>query len=308
MSTNNIDGIFKSGYQVKLQNRGARQSGITFELKSIFDEMTKQGVIKDTDGKGLTKQDALNLYNVLNKMHQDTNRATNYTTMGVGAEFNYSAAEMKTLAKAAGYEIQPASDAAGEGTTDATSETDGQSTPATSETEEQNTPATSETEEQNTPAGTTSAAAQQGDADRVTDDNKTVTQDTPSADNNSNRKEISVNRLGRLSIGGSNAKATTYTDDKGEHVEIKLDSVKRYLPQNTDNTISMMKTGIGNFGVPDSSSIKNKNGKTVITYRDGKFYNARGKEIKNLARIYNYIRTHNDLTIACNYPINDRSS
>ena len=283
--------------------------------------MTKQGVIKDTDGKGLTKQDALNLYNVLNKMHEETNRATNYTTMGVGAEFNYSAAEMKTLAKAAGYEIveQPASDAAKEGSTDATSETDGQSTPATSETEEQNTPATSETEEQNTPAtseteeqntpaGTTSAAAQQGDADRVTDDNKTVTQDTPSADNNSNRKEISVNRLGRLSIGGSNAKATTYTDDKGEHVEIKLDSVKRYLPQNTDNTISMMKTGIGDFGVPESSNIKNKNGKTVITYRDGKFYNARGKEIKNLARIYNYIRTHNDLTIACNYPINDRSS
>ena len=259
--------------------------------------MTKQGVIKDTDGKGLTKQDALNLYNVLNKMHEETNRATNYTTMGVGAEFNYSAAEMKTLAKAAGYEIQPASDAAKEGSTDATSETDGQSTPATSE-----------TEEQNTPAGTTSAAAQQGDADRVTDDNKTVTQDTPSADNNSNRKEISVNRLGRLSIGGSNAKATTYTDDKGEHVEIKLDSVKRYLPLNTDNTISMMKTGIGDFGVPESSNIKNKNGKTVITYRDGKFYNARGKEIKNLARIYNYIRTHNDLTIACNYPINDRSS
>ena len=51
MSTNNIDGIFKSSYQVKLQNRGAKQSGITFELKSIFDEMTKQGVIKTQTAK-----------------------------------------------------------------------------------------------------------------------------------------------------------------------------------------------------------------------------------------------------------------
>ena len=105
MSTNGINEALSAGFKVKLQNRGAKSSGITFELKSVFDEMAKQGLIKDTDGKGLTKQDALNLYEKLNKIHQETKRATNYTTMQVGQEFNYTADEMKDLAKAAGYEI-----------------------------------------------------------------------------------------------------------------------------------------------------------------------------------------------------------
>lgn len=105
MSTNGINEALSAGFKVKLQNRGAKSSGITFELKSVFDEMAKQGLIKDTDGKGLTKQDALNLYEKLNKIHQETKRATNYTTMQVGQEFDYTADEMKALAKAAGYEI-----------------------------------------------------------------------------------------------------------------------------------------------------------------------------------------------------------
>ena len=105
MGTNGINEALSAGFKVKLQNRGAKSSGITFELKSVFDEMAKQGLIKDTDGKGLTKQDALNLYDQLNKIHQETNRATNYTTMQVGQEFDYTAEEMKALAKAAGYEV-----------------------------------------------------------------------------------------------------------------------------------------------------------------------------------------------------------
>lgn len=105
MDTNGINEALSAGFKVKLQNRGAKSSGITFELKSVFDEMAKQGLIKDTDGKGLTKQDALNLYDQLNKIHQETNRATNYTTMQVGQEFDYTAEEMKALAKAAGYEV-----------------------------------------------------------------------------------------------------------------------------------------------------------------------------------------------------------
>lgn len=105
MSTNGVNDAFNSGFKVKLQNRGPKSSGITFELKSVFDEMASQGLIKDTDGKGLTKSDALNLYNELNKIHKETKRATNYTTMQVGQEFDYTADEMKALAKAAGYEI-----------------------------------------------------------------------------------------------------------------------------------------------------------------------------------------------------------
>ncbi len=105
MSVNDINGAFQNGYQIKLQNRGARSSGITFELKAIFDEMVQKGIITDKDNNGLTKEEAQNLYAVLNKMHKDTNRATNYTTMRVGQEFTYNAEEMKALAVAAGYEI-----------------------------------------------------------------------------------------------------------------------------------------------------------------------------------------------------------
>ena len=100
-----INNIFKTGQKIELKDKGAKGSGITFELKSVFDELTKQGIIKDKDGKGLTKQDALNLYNTLNKIHQDTNRTTNYTTMQVGQSFDYSAEELKAMAEAAGYEI-----------------------------------------------------------------------------------------------------------------------------------------------------------------------------------------------------------
>ena len=100
---NSID--FNNNYNIKIQNRGTKQSGITFELKNIFDEMAKQNLIKDKDGKGVTKEEAQNLYAVLNKMHQETNRATNYTSMSDGTEFSYTAEEMTTLAQAAGYEI-----------------------------------------------------------------------------------------------------------------------------------------------------------------------------------------------------------
>ena len=105
MSTNGIENALKVGYKIQLQNRGAKSSGITFELKSVFDEMVQKGIVKDTGAKGLSKDEALNLYNVLNQMHIDTNRATNYTRMQVGQEFTYTAEEMKALAQAAGYEI-----------------------------------------------------------------------------------------------------------------------------------------------------------------------------------------------------------
>lgn len=107
MGANGISGAFTSGYKVNLQNRGPKSSGITFELKAIFDEMVQKGIITDKDNDGLTKEEAQNLYEVLNRMHKDTNRATTYTTMRVGQEFTYNATEMKALAEAAGYEISP---------------------------------------------------------------------------------------------------------------------------------------------------------------------------------------------------------
>ena len=103
-----VDGVsnsfFSQNHEIKLQNRG-NASGITVELKCVFEELAKQGIIKDKDSKGLTQKDALNLYNMLNNIHKNTNRSTNYSSMQDGQSFTYTAEEMKALAQAAGYEI-----------------------------------------------------------------------------------------------------------------------------------------------------------------------------------------------------------
>ncbi len=107
MTTNGINEAFKAGYTVALRDRNGNSSGITFELKSVFDEMAQKGLLKDKDGKGLTKQEALKLYNTLHQIHQENKMDTNYSTMQAGQEFNYSAEDFVALAQAAGYEISP---------------------------------------------------------------------------------------------------------------------------------------------------------------------------------------------------------
>lgn len=100
-----INSLSQQNYNVKLQNRGKEKTGITFELKNIFSEMQKSGQIKDTNGDDFSAADAKNLYEALNEMHKDTGRSTDYSKMSDGTEFTYTAAEMQTLLKAAGYEV-----------------------------------------------------------------------------------------------------------------------------------------------------------------------------------------------------------
>lgn len=100
-----INSLSQQNYNVKLQKRGKEKTGITFELKNIFSEMQKSGQIKDTNGDDFSAADAKNLYEALNKMHKDTGRSTDYSKMSDGTEFTYTAAEMQTLLKAAGYEV-----------------------------------------------------------------------------------------------------------------------------------------------------------------------------------------------------------
>ncbi len=100
-----VDGInggqFQQSQKIKLQ----QGSSITGELKTIFDEMLQKGLIKDVNGDGFTKAELKNMYDMLNKIHQDSNRSTDYTKMGVGTEFDYTAEEMQKLAEAAGFEV-----------------------------------------------------------------------------------------------------------------------------------------------------------------------------------------------------------
>lgn len=102
---NGVNNALQNGYTIKLENRGSRSSGITFELKAVFDEMAKKGLIKDKDGNGLTKQDAMNMYNKLNEIHKADGKATNYTRMQAGQEFSYSTEQLLELIEASGYEV-----------------------------------------------------------------------------------------------------------------------------------------------------------------------------------------------------------
>lgn len=100
-----VNEALKSGYTIKLENRGPRSSGLTFELKTVFDEMAKKGLIKDKDGKGLTQEDALNMYAKLNEIHQSEGMDTNYSQMQAGQEIKYSAEQLLALAESSGYEV-----------------------------------------------------------------------------------------------------------------------------------------------------------------------------------------------------------
>lgn len=102
---NGVNDALKNGLTIKLENRGKSSSGIIVELKSVFDEMTKIGLIKDKDGKGITKREAFNMYQKLNEIHQTTGKSTNYTKMHVGQEFQYTKEELIQLAEASGFEI-----------------------------------------------------------------------------------------------------------------------------------------------------------------------------------------------------------
>lgn len=87
---------------INLKSRGKR-SGITFDLRDAFKDLERKGLLIDTKGDGFTKQDALNLYNELDKIHKERKLDRNYTNMQKGAEFNYSEEEVRRLANAAGY-------------------------------------------------------------------------------------------------------------------------------------------------------------------------------------------------------------
>lgn len=107
---NGVNDAFKNGFTIKLENRGSNSSGITFELKSIFEDMARKGLIKDKDGKGITKREVFNMYQKLNEIHKTTGKSTDYTKMQVGQEFKYTAQELKQLAEASGFEISSTSE------------------------------------------------------------------------------------------------------------------------------------------------------------------------------------------------------
>lgn len=87
---------------VDLKARG-KHSGITYDLRDAFLDLEKKGLLKDTKKDGFTKDDALKLYNELDKIHQERQLDRNYKKMDKGRKFDYSEADVRRLAQAAGY-------------------------------------------------------------------------------------------------------------------------------------------------------------------------------------------------------------
>jgi len=92
--------------QFALQANGKYKSGITFELKRIFEDLAKRGILNDSGSNGMTKKEAYNMYLELDKIHKEQKRARNYTSMAKGQEFDYSDADISRLARAAGFTVK----------------------------------------------------------------------------------------------------------------------------------------------------------------------------------------------------------
>lgn len=104
MGVDNVSGALTQGYTVKIQDRGKKPNGITFELKDLFAKMEKENLIKDTGAKGLSAQEAQKMYAELVKIHKERNIGK-LDAVNVNDEFEYSQADMLRLLNAAGYEV-----------------------------------------------------------------------------------------------------------------------------------------------------------------------------------------------------------
>ena len=100
---------FKIGKYVQqhidLKSRG-KHSGITYDLRDSFIELVDQGKLVDFKNDGFTKEDALNLYKELDKIHTKRKLNKNYTKMDAHSKFDYSEEEVRRLANAAGYQVK----------------------------------------------------------------------------------------------------------------------------------------------------------------------------------------------------------
>lgn len=92
-------------HQVNLISRG-KHSGITYDLRDAFLALEKDGLLTDSKKDGFTKEDALNLYKELDKIHKERKLDRNYTKMKKNSRFDYSEEDVRRLAEAAGYKTQ----------------------------------------------------------------------------------------------------------------------------------------------------------------------------------------------------------
>lgn len=96
-------------HKVSLKARG-RNSGITYDLRDAFAEMTKKGMLVDVNHDGFTKKEAYAMYLELDKIHKERKLNRNYKNMKKASVFDYSANDIKRLAEAAGYKSKETED------------------------------------------------------------------------------------------------------------------------------------------------------------------------------------------------------
>ena len=116
-----LNSRYKNGGADVFSNLDRKHTGISFDLLDKFIEAAGNGVLEDLDHKGYTPEDMQNFGKAFDKLRKDKLAAAQrnpyskeYTKMMNGTQFSFTASELETLYKAAGFglvkkqpEVQP---------------------------------------------------------------------------------------------------------------------------------------------------------------------------------------------------------
>ena len=105
-----LNSRYKNGGADVFSNLDRKHTGISFDLLDKFIEAAGNGVLEDLDHKGYTPEDMQNFGKAFDKLRKDKLAAAQrnpyskeYTKMMDGTQFSFTASELETLYKAAGF-------------------------------------------------------------------------------------------------------------------------------------------------------------------------------------------------------------
>ena len=113
--TLHLNSRYKNGGEAIFSNLDRKHTGISFDLLDKFIEAAKDGILEDVDHQGYTDENKKAFGKAFDDLRKQKLAAAQrnpygkeYTNMKNGTEFNFTAAELETLYKAAGFDIKKA--------------------------------------------------------------------------------------------------------------------------------------------------------------------------------------------------------
>ena len=107
-----LNSRYKNGGTDTFANLDKKHTGISFDLLDKFITAAADGVLEDVDHQGYTKENMVNFGRAFDQLRKDKLAAAQkdpygkeYTKMMHGTEFTFTASELETLYKAAGFDL-----------------------------------------------------------------------------------------------------------------------------------------------------------------------------------------------------------